>query len=51
MRGEKPTSDDPSQFYSGSSPHARGKVIPFASDVPRAGIIPACAGKSNPVRE
>ena len=45
MRGEKKNAANMKKYGTGSSPHARGKVIDQvkAGKMPR--IIPACAGK------
>ena len=49
MRGEKDVCDLVSVLSSGSSPHARGKAIKTPSSDVSIRIIPACAGKSEPI--
>ena len=50
MRGEHPAVDPYVGKGAGSSPHARG-ALPLAIGAPdRAGIIPACAGSTAPLR-
>ena len=46
MRGEKKDIGISNVFFSGSSPHARGKVSKILSIIYSSRIIPACAGKS-----
>jgi len=46
MRGEKYTLATPDIYLEGSSPHARGKVMPSRCLIIVDRIIPACAGKS-----
>ena len=46
MRGEKYQRNSEKQKGSGSSPHARGKVVVLNRSLLRLRIIPACAGKS-----
>ena len=47
MRGEKPYILFIAPRISGSSPHARGKVLHLKSSNGTVRIIPACAGKSS----
>ena len=46
MRGENDPEDPEADETSGSSPHARGKHLPWRLDKDRMGLIPACAGKT-----
>ena len=46
MRGEKNPGDIFPKAYSGSPPHARGKVSAANRWKAESGITPACAGKS-----
>ena len=46
MRGEKVDSASKNIVVRGSPPHARGKDIDQTTHVDKAGITPACAGKS-----
>ena len=46
MRGEKEDNKASIHLNTGSSPHARGKVIHIVKRYSLSRIIPACAGKS-----
>ena len=46
MRGEHPFPKYSITVLPGSSPHARGTLIPFAQVIANVGIIPACAGNT-----
>ena len=48
MRGEKGAHSASLLFVLGSPPHARGKGGHIGGNARRAGITPACAGKSEP---
>ena len=46
MRGERVAIRDAIQWEDGSSPHARGTLMPFDSSSSRNQFIPACAGNA-----
>ena len=46
MRGEKNLLSGAGDPEAGSPPHARGKALTLAAVGSKAGITPACAGKS-----
>ena len=48
MRGEKSVPFVSSTLILGSPPHAGGKDLDLVLDNDKAGITPACAGKSPP---
>ena len=46
MCGEHPCGLQMARILSGSSPHVRGALLPYAGHVLVVGIIPACAGST-----
>ena len=47
MRGENCVHSQFFQGFSGSSPHARGKLVETEQEEAEVGLIPACAGKTH----